>query len=46
MSIHGGERRQRDKGLTFPLGLLEEAGYRKMPPYLRVRCMSATMEPT
>ena len=32
--------------LTFPVGLLVEAGYMKMPPYLSVRCMSATIEPT
>lgn len=32
--------------LTFPLGLLVEAGYRKIPPYFRVLCMSATIDPT
>lgn len=31
---------------TFPLRDLVVAGYIKMPPYFRVLCMSATMEPT
>lgn len=31
---------------TFPEGLFVEAGYMKMPPYLSVRCISATMDPT
>ena len=31
---------------TFPEGLLVEAGYIKMPPYLSVRCISATIDPT
>lgn len=32
--------------LTLPLGLLTLAGYKKMPPYTKVRWTSATMEPT
>lgn len=32
--------------LTLPLGLFTLAGYKKMPPYTKVRWTSATMEPT
>ena len=31
---------------TLPEGLFDVAGYMKIPPYLRVRCMSDTIEPT
>lgn len=31
---------------TFPLGASLVAGYIKMPPYFRVLCTSATIEPT
>lgn len=32
--------------LTLPFGFWEVAGYKKTPPYLIVRCTSATMLPT
>ena len=33
-------------GTTLPLGEDLVAGYPKIPPYFRVLCTSATMEPT
>ncbi len=43
-------QRQHSPALPSPrpltLGLFLSAGYMKMPPYSRVRCTSATMEPT
>ena len=42
--IKGNKMCIRDR-YTFPLGASVVAGYINIPPYLRVRCTSATIDP-